>query len=84
LTGSLEIDALFIELINACFNIDLFAGASVDRKSVENDLLVSNVCQLKAVTLRGFKFQQAGQGLPDVRSTSRRLFYQAIMDPKGM
>ena len=28
--------------------------------------------------------QQAGQGLPDVRSTSRRLFYQAIMDPKGV
>lgn len=28
--------------------------------------------------------QQAGQGRPDVRSTSRRLFYQAIMDPKGV
>ncbi len=28
--------------------------------------------------------QQAGQGRPDVRSTSRRLFYQAIMDPKGL
>ena len=28
--------------------------------------------------------QQAGRGLPDVRSTSRRLFYQAIMDPKGL
>lgn len=28
--------------------------------------------------------QQAGQGLPDVRSTSRRLFYQAILDPKGV
>ncbi len=28
--------------------------------------------------------QQAGQGLPDVRSTSRRLFYQAIMEPKGV
>ena len=28
--------------------------------------------------------QQAGQGLPDVRSTSRRLLYQAIMDPKGV
>ena len=28
--------------------------------------------------------QQAGQVLPDVRSTSRRLFYQAIMDPKGV
>ncbi|HCL73070.1 MAG TPA: serine hydrolase [Gammaproteobacteria bacterium] len=28
--------------------------------------------------------QQAGQGLPDVRSASRRLFYQAILDPKGV
>ncbi len=28
--------------------------------------------------------QQAGQGLPDVRGTSRRLFYQAIIDPKGV
>jgi|TARA_B100000809_G_scaffold136709_1_gene134192 CubicO group peptidase (beta-lactamase class C family) len=28
--------------------------------------------------------QQAGQGLPDVRSASRRLFYQAIMEPNGV
>ena len=28
--------------------------------------------------------QQAGQGLPDVRSTSRRLLYQSIMEPKGV
>ena len=26
--------------------------------------------------------QQFGQGIPDVRSTSRRLVYQAIMEPK--
>lgn len=28
--------------------------------------------------------QQAGQGLPDVRSTSRRLLYQSILEPKGV
>ncbi|HAT26249.1 MAG TPA: serine hydrolase [Gammaproteobacteria bacterium] len=28
--------------------------------------------------------QQAGQGLPDVRSASKRLFYQAIMEPNGV
>lgn len=28
--------------------------------------------------------QQAGRGLPDVRSTSRRLLYQSIMEPKGV
>ena len=28
--------------------------------------------------------RQAGQGLPDVRSTSRHLLYQAIMDAKGV
>ena len=28
--------------------------------------------------------QQFGQGIPDVRSTSRRLVYQSIMDPYGI
>ena len=28
--------------------------------------------------------QQGGAGIPDVRSTSQRLVYQSIMEPKGI
>ena len=28
--------------------------------------------------------QQFGNGIPDVRGTSRRLLYQAIMEPNGL